>query len=351
MNGMAKKAGIGLIVVVLCALAFYFLYYIKTPSYSLNIVREAVAKHDVATFEKHVDLDKVLDKGFDDLIAAELQKGEDSLANPFVAGIVNMIKPALVNGIKRDILNTVKGEAKAEKQDENIAQKFVDKAFEGKSEKFSIENVSEVSEEGDSAVIALSMRHKLAGSEIELRLDMAKLSDGTWRVVGIDNLAEFLAATEKAEKAKLAELNKPIIAQMAESIQLKDNTLSLTSRGTFYRRYYVSGYCDLENTSGKGIRSVTARVLLKDTEGALVRTFPLIDTRALSDKIGPLADKERIRTSIREKELDSLDKTDKKIISSGLNAYNAEFQPVRIEFEDGTVLALLDELPAPLKEK
>lgn len=351
MNGMAKKAGIGLIVVVLCALAFYFLYYIKTPSYSLNIVREAVAKHDVATFEKHVDLDKVLDKGFDDLIAAEVQKGEDSLANPFVAGIINMIKPALVNGVKADILSKVKGEAKAEKQNENIAQKFVDKAFRGKTESFTIEDVSEVSETGENAVIALSMRHKLAGSEIELRLNMAKLSDGTWRVVGIDNLAEFLAATEKAEKAKLAELNKPIAAQMAESIQLRDNSLSLISRGTFYRRYYVSGWCEIENTSGKGIRSVTALFLLKDTEGALVRAFPLIDMRALSDKIGPLADKERIRAAIREKELDSLDETDKKIISSGLSAYNSEFKPVRIEFEDGTVLALLDELPAPLKEK
>ena len=52
-----KKIGLGLIILILCAIAYYFLYFIKTPAYSIKIIQESIQKHDVATFEKHVDLD------------------------------------------------------------------------------------------------------------------------------------------------------------------------------------------------------------------------------------------------------------------------------------------------------
>lgn len=70
MNSNAKKIGLGIVIAILCAIAFYFLYWIKTPAYSLNIIRESVEKHDVATFEKHVDMDTLYTKAFDDGIVA-----------------------------------------------------------------------------------------------------------------------------------------------------------------------------------------------------------------------------------------------------------------------------------------
>ena len=61
-NNNRKKmlALISVLIIVLAGLGWYFLYFIKTPVYSLNIVREAIAKHDVNKFNKHVDVDNIL---------------------------------------------------------------------------------------------------------------------------------------------------------------------------------------------------------------------------------------------------------------------------------------------------
>ncbi len=50
----------GLLVVVLCSLAFYFFYWTKTPQYSINLIREAVKTHNTEMFEQYVDLDNLI---------------------------------------------------------------------------------------------------------------------------------------------------------------------------------------------------------------------------------------------------------------------------------------------------
>ena len=53
---------------VVCTMAFYFLYYQKTPSYSLLLAYQSVRRHDVASFEARVDLESVLNYAYDDII-------------------------------------------------------------------------------------------------------------------------------------------------------------------------------------------------------------------------------------------------------------------------------------------
>ena len=66
------------LVAVIAASLFYFFYWIKTPAYSLGLVRTAMEKHDLVQFERHVDLQSVYDRGFDALIQEELSKSGES---------------------------------------------------------------------------------------------------------------------------------------------------------------------------------------------------------------------------------------------------------------------------------
>ena len=105
MSNCQKKIGIGVIVAILCAVAFYFLYWIKTPVYSLNIIKESIQKHDTTTFEKHVDMDTLYVKAFDDSIVAMSRiQGDDTLSNPFAAGIIQMLKPTVVSALKQQTI-------------------------------------------------------------------------------------------------------------------------------------------------------------------------------------------------------------------------------------------------------
>lgn len=49
-----RKVLIGLsavLVILIGALLFYFLYWIKTPAYSLGLVQKSIEKHDLPTFK------------------------------------------------------------------------------------------------------------------------------------------------------------------------------------------------------------------------------------------------------------------------------------------------------------
>ena len=94
-----------LVAIVAIALGWYFLYFTKTPVYSLNLAREAVEKHDVNAFKKHVDVDSIIGSGYDDVVAMQLEDPEikdnplKGLAEVMFQGLKPKIVPILSNEI------------------------------------------------------------------------------------------------------------------------------------------------------------------------------------------------------------------------------------------------------------
>ena len=203
MNENVKKIGLGVVVAILCALAYYFLYWTKTPVYSANIIRESIAKHDVVTFEKHVDMDTLYGKGYDDaIIAIDRIEGNGISTNPFAMGILQMMKPAIVNELKAKTLEEVKGVDNGQSSKKNQATKMA----EGLQEKADVKNadfkdITVVSKEKGEAIVAVTLHNKKFNKDFELKVKMAELQDGTWKLKEIINLVEFLVEVDKADKA------------------------------------------------------------------------------------------------------------------------------------------------------
>ena len=203
MNENVKKIGLGVVVAILCALAYYFLYWTKTPVYSANIIRESIAKHDVVTFEKHVDMDTLYGKGYDDaIIAIDRIEGNGISTNPFAMGILQMMKPAIVNELKAKTLEEIKGVDNGQSSKKNQATKMA----EDLQEKADVKNadfkdITVVSKEKGEAIVALTLHNKKFNKDFELKVKMAELQDGTWKLKEIINLVEFLVEVDKADKA------------------------------------------------------------------------------------------------------------------------------------------------------
>ena len=203
MNENVKKIGLGVVVAILCALAYYFLYWTKTPVYSANIIRESIAKHDVVTFEKHVDMDTLYGKGYDDaIIAIDRIEGNGISTNPFAMGILQMMKPAIVNELKAKTLEEVKGVDNGQSSKKNQATKMA----EGLQEKADVKNadfkdITVVSKENGEAIVAVTLHNKKFNKDFELKVKMAELQDGTWKLKEITNLVDFLVEVDKADKA------------------------------------------------------------------------------------------------------------------------------------------------------
>ena len=91
----------------------WFLYYTKTPIYSLGIIKTAIEQHDLETFKEHVDIDTLLNNAIDDLIANDDDIGKNALAN----GVIKTFKPNMIEEFKKEIYASNKISINSNKND------------------------------------------------------------------------------------------------------------------------------------------------------------------------------------------------------------------------------------------
>ena len=237
MNNKFKK-----IVAVLAALAiltsgWYFFYWLKTPQHSIALIADAVRQHDLKTFEKHVDMDNLYSKAYDDVVAVTF--GSDKNANPIIVAIVKGIKglavPLLTSETRSYIVHGDKPEGDAEVQksipagNENGAEIVDNLKNRTGFGSLKYEGVENTDINDDNAIVSIKLRDEKLSRDFILKIKMQQLDDGLWRLQEITNLQDFMKEREEAVKAKLAELNKPIAGQIDANVKLDKKLLQITS--------------------------------------------------------------------------------------------------------------------------
>ena len=117
-------------------------------------------------------------------------------------GILQMIKPAIVNELKVKTLEEIKGVDNGQSSKKNQATKMA----EDLQEKADVKNadfkdITVVSKENGEAIVAVTLHNKKFNKDFELKVKMAELQDGTWKLKEITNLVDFLVEVDKADKA------------------------------------------------------------------------------------------------------------------------------------------------------
>lgn len=347
MNDNQKKIGIGIVIAILCAAAFYFLYWTKTPVYSLGIIRESIEKHDVDTFERHVDLDTLFDKGFDDaFVAKDRIEGKNFLEDPLVAGMVQMMKKPAVAALKADTLEAVKGNSEEKKsgkkgKGDEFARNFKKEAG---VDQVVFKGASVISKEGNEAIVSVKFYNKQVDRAFEVKLKMAKLDDGTWKVKQVTNLVDFLVEVDKAVEAKLAELNKPIKEELNNAVKVSDEEMKLQSDGNpFFASYWMKYGVKLANNSEKEITAVYMLGSVVGDDGTVYREQLLRYDKA------PLLAHTTVNVVYKD-ELNQFLSADKALIDHP-GGKKLKIELVRIKYSDGSEVKILTQLPEPQKEK
>ena len=218
---MDKKKIIAIVVLLAAAVTgWYFMYFTKTPVYSLNEARVAVEKHDVAKFKKHVDLNSVFGSAYDDLIAVEMEKPEVK-NNPF-AGFAQ----AILKGMKSEIVGALsqacydkigetpkedaaKQDNSADKTDESIALSKGEQLEERMNVRdLKFKSVKDAEINGDVAQVPVVFESDNPDrGEVIFTVEMRRLEDKTWQAVRISDFKDYLELQE-ALKADGSEGNK-----------------------------------------------------------------------------------------------------------------------------------------------
>lgn len=232
---MNKK--IILLLSVLCliaaTIAYYFLYFIKTPEYALNEVRESVKQHDAATFKRHVDLDSIYNKCFDDIIAAE-SKIHHFEANPLAIGVFNLMKPGVVQLAKEETLAsiamtnapavnqapTTTNKPTADVPENGSITDAVKVNFQRKAhfKSLKIKDLKLVKSSKGTADVSLVVTNTELNKDYALLLKMICNEEEIWEIKEISNLAPTLMKMDAAYKAKRAAANKPIQERLKRAL-------------------------------------------------------------------------------------------------------------------------------------
>ena len=333
-----QKIAVGLISVVVCAALFYFFYYTKTPTYSVKLIGEAIQKHDIETFDRHVDLKHMMGKLYDDYVAKE-SKDQGSLAgNAFALGLVNALKPVAVAEMQDAVYAEITQKEPATQQKESKIN-VLDR-FKQSKNALKLTDVSTINKDGDTAVVGIKYHNRKVDKDYSLKVKMVKRSDGKWRANELTNLIEVMEQTEKDEEEKLIELDKPYKEQVWKTVELDDEYgWRLNS---FYNGYALEVCVPLKNLSDKEITRASGFLQLEhvDAPYAGIKRFKMIPL----SNIAP-GQKDIRFTSLN---LDPYDKTDKMIMHLFRKGkLNIRCYVMNIQFADGTKIVRPTKLPDP----
>lgn len=193
------KIGIGIVVFVGIALGYYFLYYTKTPTYSLGIIQESVKQHNLEQFKKHVDVDQVTSSAVRDIVEVELNYDKTIAGNVFARAIIENLKPALDRMAANKLLDAVSGKAVANNASENNDGNVIDKSG---IDSLKFRKISSEAVDGNSATLGVLVTEPSLDKDFMLLINMSKLDDGTWKVVRVDKLGELLSVIKEVQATK-----------------------------------------------------------------------------------------------------------------------------------------------------
>jgi len=201
-----KKIILILIVVGLIGGYFYYQNFKSSPKYSLLQAREAVQNHDMAAFEKYVDLPAVTGSMVDQL--AE-QRGLISAINPasgLVRNALKYMKPQLNQVARKEIEKYV--ETGDFKKDPSAPKKKVDISLSGLwhkvvSDSAAFKGVKYVNEQGETALVGLEFTQPRYDTTMVLEVKMQDKGD-YWQVVSLANTADLLKHTSRLQKQRVA---------------------------------------------------------------------------------------------------------------------------------------------------
>lgn len=327
------------IVAVLLGAAFYFLYWLRTPAYALNQVRLAVKEHNTAKFERYVDLDSLMSNAFEDIIKAESKINNDNLfSNPFALSILHMLKPSVVDLMKKEALDriaTIPSTPKAEQVVDPVPdamRRNLERHI--PLDKLSLKDVQLTKQESGLATATLVLHNEALNKDFLAKLLLQSNDAGDWQIRKVDNLAELIVQFAAAKKAKQAADNKPIMESLNKAVATSAVDLNISSHenpSNKEQQTLLLASVSATNRTNVAINRMYYDVTISDATGKELYSYP----EHFRGSIAPGATVQ-LETS---KTLNALLPDDKRLMGMDVAKLNGRIQITYIAFDDGNVLS------------
>jgi hypothetical protein len=228
-----KRTPTAILLVVLALLAAAGIGYrrhVTSPAYALMQIGRAIEQRDRMGFERHVDVPSLAKSAVDDLLAEAIADEIAAARNPgdeagLAAGlaVVESARPVLVSTLRSVLLDAVeKGEMRAVLAPEGTADgtpHVLNLLRNQVGPRVRFAGMGRVRRSGKLATAELLMHDAPADTTLPLRLRMDRGEDG-WRVVGFDNLREYLDESDRVHQAVVAMANQAMDRRIAKAVKI-----------------------------------------------------------------------------------------------------------------------------------
>lgn len=347
----AKPIVLGMVAVLLVVAALVYWQRTRTPEYSLHQLRNAIRSRDVAKFEQYVDIESVLSQAFDDVTDAfwanaDSQSVGETLANAFIVGLVQVMKPRAVEEFRREAIRLLERgwlfrprEAVDDgDSSEDDLRSLIDMAG---ADRASFRGIKYIKKHDKVALVGLRFRHRILDANLLYELKLRDMG-GYWRVVEVTNLKEQMQRIDDLEKQRLAELNEAVRSEIADTLRVED-----ARRRSWSDEWGILTYVDLvisvRNMSTRTVTGFAGIAHVYDASGQLLKDIEIRDEH----RLGPSGSGVGTWT-VR---VNRFDASEKRFYELPAERTVIDVEITRITFADGSELQVFQSLPEALARR
>lgn len=202
-----KKIVLLLALVVLAVGGYLYYQNLKdSPKYALLQAANAARTHDMATFERYVDVESLTGNLVDQVTTQGLGLGLMNPGSMMFKSALRLLKPQLAQAARQEVKHYIeKGTLDPTAATE--PQRLVKASMAGLATKVmspdsKFKDVKYVNEQGDQALVGLEFTQPKYDTTMVLELKMLRRED-RWQVTEITNTGELIKHAARLEKKRL----------------------------------------------------------------------------------------------------------------------------------------------------
>ena len=297
------------------------------------LARQAIEAHDLETFKRYVDLDKMIDTAAEEILTEQINStlaptaySMDELQQRYDKLKLDFVKCA--KAAAEEYISTGKVTFP---NDLTEAQKFLKKSGVASCE---IKSISKPMQRDGSRIVTMMIHNPQMKFNFEVELALKPAEEVDWRISNVRGFESYYSGYRRMLRRKLDSLNAPIVRQMDSIFKVK----SFSVKSTGGDEYGFSQTLDIEIKasiqSDKSLAQVRGNIILRGKDDQESFTPFAIDI------IG-----QGLQTFHVTKTLNPFIRADADAMKHGFRKNDLRIEVTEIIFADGTNLKELDSLP------
>ncbi len=197
----------------------YVRFHMHTPQYALEELEQSVKNHDLKSFQKHVNVDHVLDHSFDGLIEGLLDTGGGTSeeARTAAGNVARMMKAPILSSFRTAVEQYVTTGNWSTTSDEDDASKLdaADLLAQAGLHKTEFRQWGDIqpAEDENRVILDIHVYQQEADRDFVFKALMVK-EDNVWCIDEIQNFRDFVVMVGKARRSELDQYLKSSAAVM-----------------------------------------------------------------------------------------------------------------------------------------